>query len=51
LRRGHGPATGVHRRGRAAKRRRDRPQAGGASQTEWTIGSGRRLEEALIGRF
>ena len=51
--RSRGPAAGVRRRGRAgsAKRRRDRAQAGGTSQTEWAIGSGRRVEEALIGRF
>ena len=29
----------------------DHPQAGGASQAEWAIGSGRRVEEALIGWF
>src|SRR5258705_8228744 len=36
---------------RAPRRGRGVPQAGGASQTEWTISSGRRVEEALIGRF
>ena len=51
--RGRGPAAGVSRRNRAraAKRWRDHPQAGGASQTERAIGSGRRVEEALIGRL
>ena len=45
------PASAGHAEQIAAKRRRDRPQAGGASQTERAIGSGRRVEEALIGRF
>ena len=38
------------RRADAAKRWRDGSQTGGASQTEWAIGSGRRFEEALNGR-
>jgi peptidoglycan/xylan/chitin deacetylase (PgdA/CDA1 family) len=48
--RSRGPAAGVNRRNRArgAKRWRDHPQAGGASQTERAIGTGRRVEEALI---
>ena len=52
---GHGPATGACRTCRAdaanAKRCWHRPQAGDASQAEWAIGSGRRVEEALISRF
>ena len=52
---GHGPATGACRTYRAAaanaKRCWRRLQAGDASQAEWAIDSGRRVEEALIGRL
>ena len=53
-RRQAGAAAPSHRRppdkpSIAAKRRRGRHQAGGASQAERAIGSGRRVEEALIG--